>query len=62
MLDYRRVNLAALYTLEGNRAAGRRLLKQAVDKASCSALAKLWLRILYAYTAVGGRGAYRLWR
>lgn len=62
MLDYRRVNLAALYTLEGNRAAGRRLLKQAVDKASCSALAKLWLRIIYAYTAVGGRGAYRLWR
>lgn len=62
MLDYRRVNLAALYTLEGNRAAGRRLLKQAVDKASCSALAKLWLRILYVYTAIGGRGAYRLWR
>lgn len=61
MLDYRRVNLAALYTLEGNRAAGRRLLKQAVDKASCSALAKLWLRILYVYTAIGGRGAYRLW-
>lgn len=61
MLDYRRVNLAALYTLEGNRAAGRRLLKQAIDKASCSALAKLWLRILYVYTAIGGRGAYRLW-
>ena len=62
MLDYRRVNLAALYTLEGNRAAGRRLLKQAVDKASCSALAKLWLRILYVYSAIGGRGAYLLWR
>lgn len=62
MLDYRRVNLAALYTLEGNRTAGHRLLKQAIDKASCSALAKLWLRIIYAYTAVGGRGAYRLWR
>lgn len=62
MLDYRRVNLAALYTLEGNRAAGRRLLKQAIDKASGPALAKLWLRVLYAYTVAGGRGAYRLWR
>lgn len=62
MLDYRRVNLAALYIREGNRPAGRRLFKQAIDKASCPALAKLWLRVLYAYTAAGGRGAYRLWR
>lgn len=62
MLDYRRVNLAALYTLEGHRPAGRRLLKQAMDKASCPALAKLWLRVLYGYTVAGGRGAYRLWR
>lgn len=62
MLNYRRVNLAALYTREGNRNAGHRLLKQSLDKASCPALAKLWLRVLYAYTAVGGRGAYRLWR
>ena len=62
MLDYRRVNLAALYTREGNRSAGHRLLEQALDKASCPALAKLWLRILYAYTVAGGRGAYRLWR
>lgn len=62
MLDYRRVNLAALYIREGNRLAGRRLFKQAIDKASCPALAKLWLRVLYAYTAAGGRGAYRLWR
>lgn len=61
MLDYRRVNLAALYTREGNRSSGRRLLKQALDKASCPAMAKLWLRILYAYTALGGRGAYLLW-
>lgn len=62
MLDYRRVNLAALYIREGNRPASRRLFKQAIDKASCPALAKLWLRVLYAYTAAGGRGAYRLWR
>lgn len=62
MLDYRRVNLAAIYIREGNRTAGRRLFKQAIDKASCPALAKLWLRVLYAYTAAGGRGAYRLWR
>lgn len=61
MLDYRRVNLAALYTREGNRTSGRRLLKQALDKSSCSVMAKLWLRILYAYTATGGRGAYLLW-
>ena len=39
MLDYRRVNLAAIYIREGNRTAGRRLFKQAIDKASCPALA-----------------------
>lgn len=62
MLDYRRVNLAALYTREGNRPSGRRLLRQALIHASCSRSGRLWLRILYAYTVIGGRGAYRLWR
>lgn len=61
MLDYRRVNLAALYTREGNRTSGRRLLKQTLEKTSYSALTKLWLRILYIYTVAGGRGAYLLW-
>lgn len=62
MLDYRRVNLAALYTREGHPELGRKLLVDTLRKTGCNASRRLLLRMIYHYTRLGGRGAYLLWR
>lgn len=62
MLDYRRVILAAHYRREGNREGARRLLDKTLRSTTCSPIRKWLLRLIYIYTAHGGRGAYLLWR
>lgn len=62
MLDYRRINLAALYTREGHPEIGSKLLEDTMRNTCCNAYHRLLLRIIYLYTRLGGRGAYRLWR
>lgn len=62
MMDYRRVILAAHYRREGRRDAARRLLDRTLRSTTCSPIRKWLLRLIYIYTAHGGRGAYLLWR
>lgn len=61
MTDYRRMILAADYSKEGNREASRALMTQIGQNKRLSHSKKLWLRVLYHYTRLGGRGAYYLW-
>lgn len=60
MINYRRVNLAALYKREKHPELAHPLLEKAKSK-NKGTLKWLWLKILYFYTAIGGRGAYLLW-
>ena len=62
MVDYRRVILAAHYKREGNVVMARDLLEQTLRNTSCSPARKTLLKIIYRYTAAGGRAAYKLWR
>ena len=61
MLNYRRAILAAHYRREHHPELAASLLKQALASPLLSLLSRQWLRILYHYTALGGRGASRLW-
>lgn len=62
MVDYRRAILAAHYRREGNRRGAKALLSRALARAARPSWRRLLLRLLYRYTASGGRGAYYLWR
>lgn len=62
MLDYRRVILAAHYRREGDREGARRLLAEALRLKGLSLRERIMLRLIYIYTAAGGRGAYYFWK
>lgn len=61
MLDYRLVNLAALYAGEGLKNEGKKRLHEILAHTSASPLRKGLLKLIYFYTSHGGRGAYKLW-
>lgn len=61
MIDYRRVILAALYTREGREDLGKPLLEKTLRESRVASWRKQLLRLIYAYTARGGRAAYLLW-
>lgn len=60
MLDYCRAVLASHYRKEGRTDLADPLLAKA--SSAYSLPVRLWLRMLYRYTAAGGRGAYLLWK
>lgn len=62
MVDYRRVILAAHYKSEGNADMARNLLEHTLKRSTCSPARKILLKLIYFYTASGGRAAYKLWR
>lgn len=57
-IPYRQAILAAHYRKEGNRQAAADLLKTALDHRNLSGIDRAYLKLAYAYTARGGRGAY----
>lgn len=61
MLNYRRAILAAHYRREGHPELAATLLDAALSSPLLNAFSRRWLRLLYHYTALGGRGAYLLW-
>lgn len=61
MLDYRRVILAADYRKEHARREAAELLRSTFARGRYGLPRRLWLKLLYHYTALGGRGAYYLW-
>ncbi len=62
MISYRRAILAAHYEREGAKAEARALLEKTLKEFEGSSARKLLLRLIYRYTALGGRAAYLLWR
>lgn len=58
-VDYRRVILAAHYRREGRGDLAAPLLRAALAR---NGRRRGLLRLIYRYTALGGRGAWRLWR
>lgn len=62
LIPYRRMILAAHYAAEGRPDIGRDWLEKALQSPEIGGAGRLWLRILYAWTARGGRGASILWR
>lgn len=61
-VDYRRIILAAHYYREGKKELAA-ALKNKTLRESCEPLwRKELLKLIYWYTAFGGRGAYKLWR
>lgn len=62
MLAYRRAVLAAKYRREGREDYARELLQKSLAASGLGRWARLRLRLLYGYTALGGRAAYILWR
>ena len=61
MINYRRVNLAALYRREKHPEYALTLETEA-KRHNHGRLKWLWLKILEKYTEMGGRGAYIFWR
>lgn len=59
--DYRRAILAAKYRAEGHPADGDALLEKTLSRTMCGLARRILLRLIYVYTANGGRGAYLLW-
>lgn len=59
LLAYRRAILAALYVREGNREAAKEQLSEALHCQSLNRLQRLYLRLAYAVTSRGIRGAGR---
>lgn len=62
MLLYRGAILAAHYRAEGAEADADRLMDRILDCDMIGFVRKTWLCFLHHYTALGGRGAYYLWR
>lgn len=61
MINYRRVNLAALYRREGRADLALPLLKKSLNHPTTTKFRKFLLKIIYAYTSRGGRMAYKIW-
>lgn len=62
MVVYRRVILAAHYRREGAPEESAKLMRATFEDVSLSASDRVRLRLIYRYTAAGGRGAYYLWK
>ncbi len=62
MTAYRQAVLAAHYRKEGHREAGALLLEKTLRDYAVLKHRKAFLRMIYLYTAAGGRGAYKLWK
>lgn len=62
MVDYRRVILAAHYKREGRGDAARGLLRTTLKNCRLGIADRMLLKLIYRYTALGGRGAYYLWK
>lgn len=60
LLSYRTAILAACYRKEGHPELADPLLKKALAFPELNALQRCLLKLAYAYTSRGGRGAYRL--
>ncbi len=61
MTAYRMAVLAAHYHREGAKRAAHSLLESAISRYPLSSWRKNLLRLIYRYTAIGGRGAYLIW-
>lgn len=62
MVNYRRAILAAHYSRENHPEFAGPLLDKALSHPSLTAPRRLLLKLLYHYTALGGRGASIFWR
>ena len=62
MINYRRAILAAHYQREKRPDLAVPLLEKALNHQNLTKRRRWLLKILYKYTALGGRGAYMLWR
>lgn len=62
LLSYRKMILAATYRKEKNLSAARKLMKEIESDARLGTFDRLRLKLLYHYTALGGRGAYYFWK
>lgn len=62
MINYRRAILAAHYKREKRIDLAKPLLRKALSHHTLSLPRKWLLKLLYHYTALGGRGAYLLWK
>ncbi len=61
MINYRRAILAALYQREKRPDLANPLLEKAINHPNLTKRRCWLLKMLYKYTALGGRGAYMLW-
>lgn len=57
VLSYKRAILAAMYRRENNLEAASALLADALSNPTLTRLQRLYLRLAYRYTSLGGRGA-----
>lgn len=57
VLSYKRAILGGLYKKEKNSEAASELLEKALSNPLLSGLQRLYLKLAYRYTAIGGRGA-----
>lgn len=62
MINYRRAVLAAHYQREKRPDLAMPLLEKALNHKNLTKRRRRLLKMLYKYTALGGRGAYMLWR
>lgn len=61
-INYRRAILAAHYRKEGRMDLAVPLMKKAMDAYRNNPFRRVLLKVVYHYTASGGRAAYYLWR
>lgn len=62
MLIYRRIILGAHYAREGEKELGEKSVESTLKNANLPEWRKKLLRLIYRYTAQGGRGAYLIWK
>lgn len=62
LMDYHRIILASHYTSEKRKELGCRLRDATLERSEEPWWRKALLRLIYHYTAKGGRAAYKLWR
>lgn len=62
LIDYRRVILAAHYRREGSKNISSSLLRKVLSSGRQNLIRRTALRIIYYYTAIGGRGASIFWK
>lgn len=61
-VNYRRAILAAHYRREGRDDLALPLMEKAINAYKGNLFRRVLLKVVYCYTAAGGRGAYYLWR